>query len=226
MMSSGTITQKLSGFEMVAVRYLVMRNDVRGISGTPQFCRSIISTKPTIIGKATNRNSPPGLFAIIQNDDEAIESVWRRCVAKPNDWRADGTEIAIRVRAVSGVRLAPAKRPGLSERSRSNGPALSERSESNGSKATRCANRKRRYTNASTATEMPTQSSRFPSIGPSSVNMRTFFSTIVQFDIISFMMAKTPIGSVSSAISGFAIRETYRKNVTGYDRKNSPMVPT
>ena len=65
------------------------------------------------------------------------------------------------------------------------------------------------------AAEMPSQRSRFQSIGPSSVNMRTFFSTIVQFDIISFMMAKTPIGSVSSAISGRAIREKYRKTVTG-----------
>ena len=45
---------------------------------------------------------------------------------------------------------------------------------------------------------MPSHSSRFHNIGPSSVNMRTFFSTMVQLDIISFMMAITPIGSASS----------------------------
>ena len=64
------------------------------------------------------------------------------------------------------------------------------------------------------ASEMPSQSSRFQSIGPSSVNMRTFFSTMVQFDIISFMIAMTPIGSARSAqlLQG---REKYRMNVTG-----------
>ena len=69
--------------------------------------------------------------------------------------------------------------------------------------------------NASVATEMPIQRSRFHSIDPSSLNMRTFFSTMVQLDIISFMIAKTPIGSVTRAISGRAIREKARKAVTG-----------
>ncbi len=62
---------------------------------------------------------------------------------------------------------------------------------------------------------MPIHTSRLRSIGPSSVNARTFFSTIVQFDIISFMIANTPIGSDSSASSGFASRDRYRKRVTG-----------
>ena len=71
---------------------------------------------------------------------------------------------------------------------------------------------------------MPSHRSRFQSIGPSSVNMRTFFSTIVQSDIISFMMAMMPIGSAIKPRSRAPDRKS--ENVTGYERKKSAMLPT
>ena len=71
---------------------------------------------------------------------------------------------------------------------------------------------------------MPSQRSRFQSIGPSSVNMRTFFSTSVHSVIIAFMMANIPIGSANSASFGCPAA-TYRKKGTGKVKKKSTTLP-
>src|SRR5687768_10021333 len=69
----------------------------------PHIPDSTCSTSTTNIGTTASRKRPGGLFAIIQNDDRAIEIAWRTLVAKPNDRRTCGTAIAIRAEAVSGV---------------------------------------------------------------------------------------------------------------------------
>ncbi len=91
-MSSGISTQGSRGLSATGAVSLDRTCAVVGSSDTPLSFTSTGTNRTRSIATA-GRTRPAGLFAIVQNDVQAMAPVCRACVAKPNVRRTGGIEI-------------------------------------------------------------------------------------------------------------------------------------